>query len=126
MIRGWKKGSHVRPVRKVLRPTEELQILRARVQALKAHVDLLDRRIRQIEGLPPVTKFVAVVDSTKCLGCGICETVCPVGAIAINKTARMNSARCIGCGMCVDACQQRAIMLRPLSAGSARREGSQL
>jgi len=125
MIRGRMKGTHMKPVRKLSRPPEELQILRARVQALKARVDFLDRRIRQIEGSPRVTGCVAVVDPKKCLGCGICETVCPAGAIAARKTARVNAARCTGCGMCVNECPQRAITLTPVSAKSVRRAGSQ-
>lgn len=60
----------------------------------------------------------------RCVGCGACETVCPVGAVrmeqkdtgAFPENSRTEAAvwavtehdRCTGCGVCVDECLQNA------------------
>jgi Fe-S-cluster-containing hydrogenase component 2 len=50
------------------------------------------------------------VDKEKCVGCGVCIDVCPVGAIAMVKDkARIDGSKCVDCGRCVQACPQEAI-----------------
>ncbi|MBN1104514.1 MAG: 4Fe-4S binding protein [Deltaproteobacteria bacterium] len=92
---------------------EELRLLKTRAQALQSRLGRLNRRVDEIEQGPRIGLSVAVIDSDKCLGCGICETTCPVGAVAVGKTAGVNPARCIGCGKCVPSCPQGAIKLQP-------------
>lgn len=60
---------------------------------------------------------VAIVDEDLCSGCGICEGVCPYGAIEMvavegeegKRVAKVNAALCEGCGACVSACPSGAM-----------------
>lgn len=55
----------------------------------------------------------AYVDKDRCVGCGICEDVCNVGAISIiNGVAEIDIKKCIGCGDCINVCPQNAISLK--------------
>jgi len=61
--------------------------------------------------------IVSVVDQEKCIGCGLCEMICPFKAIRVEETpkgriARTITASCKGCGVCGASCPQRAITMR--------------
>ena len=45
------------------------------------------------------------VDLLKCVGCGSCVPVCPVGVLAVEDMKCRVREGCISCGECVDACQ---------------------
>lgn len=56
---------------------------------------------------------VAKVDEDLCSSCGICESLCPFGAVELvkekdKKYAKVNGALCEGCGTCVAACPSGA------------------
>ena len=53
----------------------------------------------------------AVIDPSRCTGCGICQDVCPQGAVRVSRVATIDIERCIGCGVCVQYCPQGAIRL---------------
>jgi heterodisulfide reductase subunit A len=59
--------------------------------------------------------IVASVDEALCSGCGVCEVLCPYGAIAVNRekgVSAVNEALCKGCGTCCAACPSGAVQQR--------------
>jgi len=59
-----------------------------------------------------------------CIGCGLCEAVCPAKAITVVTTEGPNHEklvnsyeldllRCVFCGFCIDACPVSAILQTP-------------
>lgn len=52
------------------------------------------------------------VDSNKCVGCGLCERLCPVGDIAMTEAGLpqwKGSQKCMTCYSCLHHCPQNAI-----------------
>jgi len=63
--------------------------------------------------VPPI---VSRVEEKKCIGCGICASLCPYSAIEMVKVekrrkARVIAAACKGCGVCGSHCPVFAITL---------------
>jgi heterodisulfide reductase subunit A len=60
--------------------------------------------------------IISSVNEELCVGCGICESVCPYGAIEVVETeeggrARVTGVKCKGCGTCGSSCIKRAIKM---------------
>lgn len=57
---------------------------------------------------------ISFVNPMKCAGCGVCQNVCPFGAIEIDAEklkAVVNDALCKGCGACTASCKSGAVDL---------------
>ncbi len=53
-----------------------------------------------------------VMDKNRCVNCGICLTLCPVGSIyAEGKQILISYDYCKGCGLCAAECPKRAISM---------------
>jgi len=46
------------------------------------------------------------VDKSRCTGCGLCEAVCPIGIIRMEKGTPMGI--CLMCGICASVCPANA------------------
>ena len=54
-----------------------------------------------------------MVDENKCIGCGACEGICPVGAISmVNGKSHIDEDKCIKCGSCENMCPLEAITIK--------------
>jgi predicted Fe-Mo cluster-binding NifX family protein/ferredoxin len=95
-------------------PEQELAALKQQAELLEQQKRQLNNRITQLES---GRKAVAVVDSEKCTGCGICADVCPAGAIEVNELAVVNAEACTGCVACVLECPNEAIILAQKKVG---------
>ena len=57
--------------------------------------------------------ITAVVDEDLCIGCGLCEEICPYGAPKIEEgKSKIREILCRGCGSCAAECPRRAITMR--------------
>lgn len=54
-----------------------------------------------------------MVNKNKCISCGTCVAICPVGAISFDDDgkARIDRRKCIRCGACQASCPVEAIDL---------------
>lgn len=54
------------------------------------------------------------LDRDRCVDCGACTSVCPTGALYLDRNTfevKLKPDQCIACGECVKACPRRAITL---------------
>ena len=90
------------------KPVDET-IAQAQAAAAKAAIPL-------VKGSVSVAPIVSQVDEATCIGCSICASLCPYGAIEMVKVdkkrkARTIAASCKGCGICASHCPTFAISM---------------
>jgi heterodisulfide reductase subunit A len=66
-----------------------------------------------LKGVHVREAFYGVVDPQDCDGCGVCDRVCPVGAVELvkKKEASVVPGLCTGCGICAADCPRDAITM---------------
>ena len=90
-------------------PVEEI-VVQAQAAAAKAAIPL-------VKGYVSVEPTVSTVDHSLCIGCGLCESLCPYQAIRMFKDdnnkrkAETVTASCKGCGICAAHCPVFAISM---------------
>lgn len=77
--------------------------------------------------LPPKFLGRPVVDSAKCANCQVCESPCPVGALAIDKatgSVSLDTGSCLFCGNCQRSCPNGVVSFtREYRLAAASRDG---
>jgi len=59
-------------------------------------------------------EHVVTLDRDVCMDCGACVSLCPTGALSIEKdySVKLDEDKCILCEVCVPACPVRAIKVK--------------
>ncbi len=78
--------------------------------------------VQKLSGEPSHSKFIgsekAVIDPSKCIGCGACAEHCKFDAIIRNGDVyTVNEYACEGCGVCAYVCPEKAVTLLEDEAG---------
>jgi len=81
-------------------------MISAKAAAARASILMANRKMR-------AEAITAVVDEDLCIGCGLCEELCPYGAPKVEEgKSKIIEALCRGCGACAAECPRRAITMR--------------
>jgi heterodisulfide reductase subunit A len=85
-------------------------VSQAQAAASRAAIPLLNGSVR-------AEPIISNVNEELCIGCALCESLCPFKAIQTEMTeagrkARVITASCKGCGACGAACPQHAISMQ--------------
>jgi len=85
-----------------------------------ANLELL-LKPRLVKTDPFLGSKTAVIDPTRCTGCGKCSDACRFGAIEpAGDPFRVNPIHCEGCSVCVFVCPEEAVTLEPRQTGEIR------
>jgi len=80
-------------------------IVSAKAAAARAATLMRNKRMR-------TEALTSVVDTALCIGCGLCEEICPYGAHYIEGgKSKTIEVLCRGCGACAAECPRRAITM---------------
>jgi ferredoxin len=92
------------------------QRVRAKLESLSSLSQVSDVPVPGTRPYGGVTRlwdvdFIAVDD--RCIHCGDCAKVCPMGAVDANDSAAIDPVKCITCCACIKCCSQGARSMKP-------------
>jgi len=64
---------------------------------------------------PEGSRGHVVIDSEQCISCGMCQRVCPTGAITVDREAKtwtINRFDCLVCAYCVLKCPKKCLEIK--------------
>lgn len=118
---------HIDPEKQV---DAHLAAIRAEIEARKAYIQPateVDKEHHRVylnrSGKVEVSKDQPLYQVTdRCIGCGVCTKVCPMGCISIvERKACHDYTDCAGCMACIHACPQMAIRFAVLTEKNPNR-----
>ncbi|MBD5112751.1 MAG: 4Fe-4S binding protein [Ruminococcaceae bacterium] len=70
---------------------------------------MLGTKLRRVLHLPGI--HIKTNDQSKCISCGKCNKVCPMGIDVISETKnkKIDNTECIQCGACIDNCPKNVL-----------------
>jgi len=81
-------------------------IIAGEAASARASIPMGNRKVR-------AEAITSVVNEDLCVGCGLCEEICPYGAPKIeNGKSKIREILCRGCGTCAAECPSQAITMR--------------
>ncbi len=87
--------------------SSELERLRQQAGILEQEMESVRARISELDSRS--SGQVAIVDEALCTLCGVCVSICPTSAIAMEDMVRIDPQKCTGCALCVHECRSVAI-----------------
>ncbi len=93
---------------------KRLSLLNAIIEALITPSETVAYPFGDLD-LPDTFRGALVIDTDKCIGCGLCVRDCPANALELEKQSRDEfklihyPARCAYCGQCERSCRHGAI-----------------
>ncbi len=90
----------------------EIETLNAEKMEIENRLRSIEEKLVRLRSEKTSGSMVAVVDESSCVGCALCESVCPEGAVTVNAVAHVDQNACNGCGQCVRQCPQGAVSLK--------------
>ncbi len=80
-------------------------VISAKAASARAATLMANRKMR-------TEALTAIVDADLCIGCGLCEELCPYNAHQVEEgKSKTIAALCRGCGVCAAECPKRAITM---------------
>lgn len=93
---------------------DRMSILRSVIDAIKNKPETVTYPFGNLE-IPEGFRGAIIINSDKCIGCGLCVRDCPAKGLELIKKSRHEfklihyPSRCAYCGQCEDSCRHGAI-----------------